>query len=114
MAIDSYEFGKVVIDGKEYTSDVIVWPDGVDDSWWREEGHSLCRKDMKPVLDKMPSVLVIGTGMNGRMKVPADLIPWLSDHCSEVHVEETSRACEIYNHAEKQGHHVVGALHLTC
>lgn len=35
MAIEDYEFGRITIDGATYTSDVIIRPEGVDDSWWR-------------------------------------------------------------------------------
>ncbi len=37
MRIDHYVFGKMVVDGKTYTSDLIVYPDRVDPSWWRPE-----------------------------------------------------------------------------
>jgi len=33
MHISDYRFGRIVIDGKTYTSDVIVYPDRVDPSW---------------------------------------------------------------------------------
>jgi len=32
MKIDSYSFGRIVIDGQVYTSDVIIYPDRVDAS----------------------------------------------------------------------------------
>ena len=31
--IESYKFGEIVIDGTTYTSDVIIYPDNVDDKW---------------------------------------------------------------------------------
>jgi hypothetical protein len=39
--IESYRFGEIVIDGRRYSNDVIIYPDRVDGKWWREEGHSL-------------------------------------------------------------------------
>ena len=47
MKIDSYSFGRIVINGKTYTSDVIIFPDKVDASWWRKEGHLLQLADGK-------------------------------------------------------------------
>ena len=47
MQIDSFTFGKITIDGVAYTSDVIVYPDRVDPSWWREKGHGLNIMDLK-------------------------------------------------------------------
>ncbi len=114
MTIEHYEFGKAVINGETYTSDVIVWPEGVDDSWWRVEGHSLCREDLKPVLSKSPDILIIGTGVLGAMKVPQEIVPYMVAHCREVHVERTDLAVEIYNKLVGRPGRVVAALHLTC
>jgi len=33
--IESYSFGQMVIDGQEYTSDLIIFPDRINSSWWR-------------------------------------------------------------------------------
>ena len=43
--IESYDFGRIVIDGEIYIADVIVTPDGVKADWWRKMGHSLCQED---------------------------------------------------------------------
>ena len=50
--IDSYQFGEIVISGKEYSSDVIIFPDRVIDNWWRETGHELCLEDITEVKGK--------------------------------------------------------------
>lgn len=70
MKIDDYDFGRIVIDGKTYTSDVIVYPERLDTSWWRKEGHLLQPEDITGVLDAEPEVLIIGTGYSGCMRVP--------------------------------------------
>lgn len=114
MKIEHYQFGKLTIDGQSYSSDVIIWPEGVDDSWWRVEGHSLCEKDLNPVFEKDPEVLVIGTGASGRMRVGAEMIEYMADRCSEVHVEETGKAVQVYNALAGGNKRVVAALHLTC
>ena len=41
MRIDRYAFGNIVIDGKAYTKDVIIFPDRVYSPWWRKDGHFL-------------------------------------------------------------------------
>jgi hypothetical protein len=32
--IESYHFGEIVIDGRRYSSDVIIYPDRVEGQWW--------------------------------------------------------------------------------
>ena len=62
MRIDSYSFGIIMIDGKTYTSDVIVFPERVFSPWWRKEGHFLRMEDLAEVLREKPDIIVIGTG----------------------------------------------------
>ena len=39
MKIDSFNFGAITIEGRTFTTDVIVFPDRVNDDWRREEEH---------------------------------------------------------------------------
>lgn len=73
--IESYDFGVIVINGKRYTSDVIVFPERVMDSWWRKEGHRLYAEDLKEILEHepRPEVLVVGTGYHGLVKVSPEV-----------------------------------------
>lgn len=114
MAIEHYEFGRITIDGETHTSDVIIWPEGVDDSWWRVEGHGLCKEDLEPLLARNPDVLIIGTGAHGLMKVPDEIVRYMAGKCGEVRVERTARAVELYNELARGDRRVVGGLHLTC
>ena len=111
--IESYCFGEIVIDGRRYSNDVIVYPDRVDGQWWREEGHSLSPSDVWEVLQTPPEVLVIGQGSPGRMDVPAETLRKLRESGMEVIVEPTERACKTYNRLRGK-RRVVAALHLTC
>jgi hypothetical protein len=110
--VQKYDFGSIVIDGKEYTSDVIVFPDKVRDHWWRKEGHRLDIDDLEEVLEFKPEVLVIGTGYSGVMEVPEETLRYLQMKNIEVHVAPTREAIKIFNGLG--GKRVVGAFHLTC
>jgi len=115
MKIEDYQFGRIQIDGETYTSDVLVWPGNVDDSWWRKEGHNLCLEDLKGLLDKDLDVLVIGRGANGVMQVPDQTVEQVKKSCPEVHVAKTAKACEKYNElVDRPDTRVGAALHLTC
>lgn len=111
--IDGYTFGRITIDGQTYTNDVIIFPDHVKDSWWRDEGHSLSIPDLADVLEAQPDLLVIGQGNSGRMSVPERVINELEEHGIQVQAEHTGSACETYNELRAQKN-VVAALHLTC
>jgi hypothetical protein len=113
MKIDSYAFGRIVIEGKTYTSDVIIYPGRVVASWWRKEGHLLHPADLSEALAAKPDVLVIGTGYSGVMRVPRETVDRIAGQGIEVKVERTSKAVGLFN--ELQGARtVIAALHITC
>ena len=113
MHIDGYVFGRMIIDGKTYTADVIVYPDRVDPSWWRKEGHYLNKEDLPDIIKAKPAILVIGTGNMGVMQVPEVTIKYIEKQGIEVHVAKTGQAVEIFNELSS-GKKVIGAFHLTC
>ncbi|MBI5206072.1 MAG: hypothetical protein HZA11_14255 [Nitrospirae bacterium] len=116
MHIDDYSFGRIVIDKKTYTSDVIIYPDRVDSSWWRKEGHYLQTVDLGNIISSKPDVLIIGTGHDGVMRVPDDTLSLIKSKGIEVHIGMTGRAVELYNQmqAGKSEKVIIAALHLTC
>ena len=111
--IDTYDFGKIVIDGKEYRSDVIIYPDRVDGNWWRREGHKLCLDDLRDVLEARPEILIVGTGYSGLVQVLPEVETRLSQMGIELRASRTARACEQFNRLASL-RRVVAALHLTC
>jgi len=113
MKIEHYSFGKITIEGMTYTSDVIIYPEKVNTSWWRKEGHNLQVVDLMDVIDANPQILVIGTGATGLMRVPKDTISHLQSKGIEVHVARTGEAVEIFNKLQKDKI-VIAAFHLTC
>ncbi len=117
MHIEEYRFGHINVDGTVYTDDVIISPDGVNDSWWREKGHEVCEADLEPVWEQNPDILVVGTGARGVMKVLPDAHQTMEKKCDQVHVMRTDEAVERYNQLaekERDRRRVVAALHLTC
>lgn len=113
MQIDFYAFGRIVIEGREYTTDVIIFPKRVDSAWRRKEGHRLSVEDMRGVIEADAETVVIGTGAVGEMVVPPDVIAHLEALRIRVIVLRTTEAVETYNRILGSGR-VVAALHLTC
>jgi len=111
--IDSYDFGRIVINGKHYNSDLIVFPDKVRDGWWRKEGHSLHVKDIDEAVRDKPEVLIVGTGYSGLMKVPAETREYIKSKGIELIAQRTAEACKTFNRLV-DSKKVVAALHLTC
>jgi hypothetical protein len=112
MHIDDYSFGRIVIGLRTYTSDVIVYPDRVDASWWRKEGHCLQPEDLAAVVAAGPERVIIGTGNSGVMEVPERTKAFLEEKGIMVSIERTGRAVQLFN--GQSGRNVIGAFHLTC
>jgi len=113
MKIEHYFFGKIIIDGKIYTSDVIIYPGRVEASWRRKEGHYLHAADLADIINARPDVLIVGSGFSGGMAVPEETIRFVLSKGIELRVERTGKAVELYNNRGKD-RTVIAALHLTC
>jgi hypothetical protein len=111
--IDSYHFGQIVINGRKYTSDVIIFPDKVQGDWWRDESHELALKDIADIIDENPEILLVGTGASGLMRVLPEVASAIEARNIQLVVQSTGEACQIYNQLSPT-QRVVAALHLTC
>jgi len=112
--IEDYRFGRVVVSGETYTSDVIIFPDHVRADWWRRKGHELCREDIAQIVAARPEIVVVGTGAYGRVEVLPDAEEALAAIGTKIIAERTARACDTFNALVGEGRYVVAALHLTC
>ena len=111
--IESYQFGLIVVNGKEYSADIIIFPDAIRSDWWRKRGHELCLEDIAEVITEHPEVLVVGTGASGLMKVLPEVKQAAQAQGIKLIIETTDKACDIYNqlcHSQK----VIAAFHITC
>jgi hypothetical protein len=111
-------FGWVVIDGIKFENDVVVQMDGSivkrDKSLSRDKkakyGHTpLTRKELLPLLEGKPDLIVIGTGQNGAMPITPKAQKILSDNISFI-----GPTPEALDWMQKDGRKTVALLHVTC
>ena len=110
--IDHYEFGRIIIDGRQETRDLIILPDRVVRNWWRQDSHALVLDDLAEVLEELPSHLVVGTGADGRMRPDPDTIRQLQDRGVTVEALPTGQAARRFRELDPA--RTAAALHLTC
>ena len=110
--IKGYRFGRVEVDGREHTRDVIVLPGRVIPEWWRKDGHALVLDDLGSALDELPERLVVGTGAMGRMRPDPETIRSLEERGVQVEAHETPDAIRRY--LELDPERTALAMHLTC
>jgi hypothetical protein len=111
--IESYQFGRIVIDGETHTKDVIILPSRVIGGWWRKKGHTLHPQDLQAVFDAAPGTLVVGQGAHGMMQITSETERALQEAGIELVARPTGEAVEAYNRLRGE-RAVAAALHLTC
>jgi len=111
--IDSYVFGRMTVDGREYTSDLIILPGRILYPWWRAEGHRLILKDLEDVFAAPHQILIVGTGFMGAMRLDEEVRVHAEQAGIRLLVEKTRGAVKAFNRFTPD-HKVCGAFHLTC
>ena len=111
--IESYAFGRMDVDGRPYTSDLILFPDKINDSWWRKSGHIVCLEDLEDVFKEDPEVIIIGTGFYGLVRVEEEVKRHAKSKGVMLVVEKTKKAVENFNSLASKKK-TIGAFHLTC
>ncbi|UCD19117.1 MAG: hypothetical protein JSU64_06755 [candidate division WOR-3 bacterium] len=111
--IEAYRFGEIVISGKTYHTDVIIYTDHVDSRWLRKRGHILELDDIRQVIDAHPDTVIFGTGQPGLMNISSTTIAEMEKLHIEMVIMPTEQACQEYNRIAQE-RKVIACLHLTC
>lgn len=112
--IEKSEFGSIQVDGETYTTDIIIYPDGrVSDNWWRNHGHRLSLADIEDLMAAEPELIVIGTGVYGRMQPEDGLEKALRARGIELVMDATGKAVTRFNQLQST-RRIGGGFHLTC
>jgi hypothetical protein len=112
--IESCAFGALVFNGRTYTDDLLIFPQGtVQTNWRRRRGHGLCMEDMAPLIDSAPEVIVIGTGVSGMVQPEDSLAAELRNLGIEWTAAPNHQAMETFNRRVRN-RRVAAGFHLTC
>lgn len=115
MHIDGYQFGEIIVEGKKYHSDVIIYSDRIKSDWWRKKGHELCLEDIREVLESKPEMIIIGTGATNCMRILLETEKYLHSQGIKLIALPTEKAIKTYNQLISEGKkNIVVCLHLTC
>ncbi len=115
--ITSYTFGKMTIETRSFSSDLIIFPNGsIRDNWYRRSGHLLEMADLRTLVDEKPDLIITGTGAYGRMALEPALESELEILGIKIQAMATPEAVALYNKmiqdAPSQG--ISACFHLTC
>lgn len=110
--INSYRFGSITVNGKNYTQDIWLDFNGQVEFWQRKASHIIEKSDL--VFKERPEIVIIGTGQVGVAEVSSDVLTYLKKEKIDFFIEPTGKAVELYNQFKTENKKVIGFFHLTC
>ena len=110
--IGSYTYGEMIVRGRRYLSDLIIYPNRIDSNWQRKKGHQVCIDDLVEIIAGHPEYLIIGTGESGQMQVLAETQDFVRTCGIQLVFAPTEYASKLYNdiYAKRR---VIGAFYLA-
>ena len=117
--IDSFNFGFIVIDGKQYVKDVVILPDGSVKE--RDPGkssrlgsHGIRGDEIRELHKSGADVMVVGTGVNGVARLTGDAETYQTNARLNLIILPSSLAVSKFNQLVAEGKRVAALFHITC
>ena len=115
--ISNLSWGRLEVEGHGSFKDAKLFPGGAREWDWRESGTNhrpgIQPDDVEELLDRGATVLVLSTGMHGRLLVSFEATKLLEARNVTYHQLKTERAIELYNELREK-EKVGGLFHTTC
>jgi hypothetical protein len=116
-AITHYSFGKMVIDGQDQVSDLVILPGGKVRYWGfdPDNNHIFSKKIIEDLITDKVKAIIIGTGYNGAASLnneAQELVEQIRGKGIQVHIMPTSKAVKLFNASSKKG--LLACFHLNC
>ena len=116
--INSFNFGFIVVDGKQYVYDVVILPDGTvkerEASKARLGSHTIAWSDVAHIGKEQPEVIVIGTGVSALARLSEDAGVNLRQANLNLVLLPSPQAVEKFNQLAREGKRVAALIHITC
>lgn len=116
--IDSFNFGFIVVDGKQYVCDVLILPDGVvtkrEPSGRRLGSHTISRSEIENLYRAQPDVILVGCGTSWLARLSEDAEAYLQETNLNPVILPSSLAVKTFNQLVGEGKRVAALIHITC
>lgn len=116
--ITSYNFGFIVVDGKQYLYDVVIHPDGAVSERQPGRGrlgsHKITSEEVQRLQDMQPDFILIGTGASGLARLADDAQSHIQQPESNIELLPSVKAAQKYNQLVDEGKRVAALFHITC
>jgi hypothetical protein len=116
--IDSFNFGFIVVDEKQYSSDIVILPDGRVKERTPGKGrlgsHTIARSEVEALTRSQPEVILIGTGVQNMARLAHDAEFYLNEPDLNLTLMPSNEVVKKYNELVEDGEKVAALIHVTC
>jgi len=114
----SFNFGSIVIDGKQYAYDVVILPEGTvkerEASKAMFGSHTIAKGEIEQLAKTKPETIIVGTGTSGMAAVSKDAQAYAREAKLNLLVLPSSQAIEKLNQLMDERRSVAALIHITC
>ena len=118
VKIDGFNFGFIVIDGKQYVNDVLILPDGNvldrNPSMGRTGNHNISRNEIENLCKTEPEVVLLGCGTSWMVRLSESAEKYLQAINLNPIILNSSSVADKYNQLTSEGKRVAALIHVTC
>jgi hypothetical protein len=116
--IDSFNFGFIVVDDKQYAHDIVILPDGTvkerSSGKGRLGSHTISRSEIEALIKESPDVILIGTGFQGMARLAHDAEFFKLEPNLDITMEPSPQVVKKFNQHVEDGDKVAALIHVTC
>lgn len=115
--VDKLTFGSIVIEGKKYRRDVLIFADGVVKK--RKGGflmfgsHKIRKEEIQKLTQGQPEAIIVGTGTNGAAHIAPEIENWAKGNNLNLLVQASYDAVATINELTEQKKKVAALIHIT-
>jgi len=116
--IDELIFGSIVVEGKKYRQDILLFADGTVKK--RKGGflmfgsHKIKKRELEELSQGQPETIIVGTGTNGAAHIAPEVESWAKGKNLSLLVQPSYDAVTRLNELVEQKKKVAALMHITC
>ena len=115
--IDELIFGSIVVEGKKYHRDVLIFADGTvkkrKGSFLMFGSHKIKKQELEELSQGQPEIIIVGTGTNGAAHIASEAESWAEGKNLSLLVQPSYDAVARLNELAEQKK-VAALIHITC
>jgi hypothetical protein len=111
-------FGSIVVEGKKYRRDVLIFPDGTVKKWkggfLMFGSHKIKKRELDELSQGHPETIFVGTGTNCTAHMATETESWARGKNLSLLVQSSHDAIARLNGLAERKKKIGGSTHITC